>query len=604
MPLKSTMDELREIRRKKFPDSLDSDDNIMKRPHEHYKDNAIFAVYLYKKFCDIAQVDDSVKIRFDQLEDYGDRCKLLLSESSSRTELEKVVDLLSLDDSKEDTAKNSNLSESYRKSGNKNFNQKNFQEAIADYNLAIKFCSEEAILNQLVANRSAVYFQLKRYEDTLADIRDALELGYVSNLPNLLIRKITSLRILGRDKESEETYEEALKMAGKLETETLKHDWKAKVSTSFYQKLNLTNDVAIVFHDKKSIVGRNAYLDSASNFVKMTFDPVKGRGLAVTRDVVKGEVIIVCKATASVLASAFTEDYCDHCMLPFGDRFLSCSSCTLVKYCSAICRRQAMADYHGSECKWLPVLRLYPNALHALRIMLSCGFDKSLKYSLSADKRSLEDWTKMTFGPRFECFYSLFRKDMQSLEFKYSYPMAAAVYGIICQRMGLISQDDVIAFSSQTMMESLLIISRNADTVFTADWSKIVGSAIHMTSSMFNHSCEPNVHTYYVGSKVVHLARRPLAAGEEIFVSYGVNFATDKLSERQDFLKNSYRFDCTCERCLVELSGQVNCSKCDQNFQRTTFGTMACPKCDVDDDGEFLTKDAFDHDDNSYCCIM
>lgn len=115
--------------------------------------------------------------------------------------------------------------------------------------------------------------------------------------------------------------------------------------------------------------------------------------------------------------------------------------------------------------------------------------------------------------------------------------------------------------------------------------------------------------TFYVGSKVVHQAKRRLERGEAICVSYGVNFAADPLEERRDFLKNSYRFDCFCERCRRELKGEKACPHCGAELERTVFKTLACRACDVDEDGEFLTEDCFDFKSyaitqaNSFCAI-
>lgn len=442
---------------------------------------------------------------------------------------------------------------------------------------------------------------MKRFEDTLEDIADALQLGYVSTHPNLITRKITALKLLGRETEADQAYQSALQLH-------LDCEWKEKLRAAYEVQVPLCLDIKLTYKCCKEVVGKNDKLDSASEFVRMTYDAYAGRGLSVTRDVAKGEVLIVCQPLAAVLANKFGLTYCDHCMKALNDRYLTCGQCCNVRYCSARCRGDSFASYHRLECKFWPALRLYPNGLHALRILLVCGFQSCFDYSVtgSEHKPTLDEWPKLGFSSTFACFSSLFRKEMSSLEFTYSYPMASALYALIALRMALTSSDNVQKLASVTIMDTLLIISRNADTVFNASWSDIIGSSVHCPSALFNHSCEPNVDTFYVGSKVVHLAKRDLRLDEPIFVSYGVNFAEDPIHERREFLKNSYSFECYCDRCRRELKGEMSCLKCGTDLDKTIFKTLACRKCDVDEEGEFLTEECFDltTDYNYYCNLM
>jgi SET and MYND domain-containing protein len=48
------------------------------------------------------------------------------------------------------------------------------------------------------------------------------------------------------------------------------------------------------------------------------------------------------------------------------------------------------------------------------------------------------------------------------------------------------------------------------------------GSALYLLASMFNHSCEPNMHVSFPhnDSTAVFTAARDIAAGEQLFISY------------------------------------------------------------------------------------
>lgn len=47
------------------------------------------------------------------------------------------------------------------------------------------------------------------------------------------------------------------------------------------------------------------------------------------------------------------------------------------------------------------------------------------------------------------------------------------------------------------------------------------GRGILLFGSLFNHSCDHNIHRMAVGNKVVFIANRPISEGKQLFVSYG-----------------------------------------------------------------------------------
>ena len=80
------------------------------------------------------------------------------------------------------------------------------------------------------------------------------------------------------------------------------------------------------------------------------------------------------------------------------------------------------------------------------------------------------------------------------------------------------------------------------------------GSAIFLELAMINHSCAPNAAVEFLGAdaEATLLALRPIAAGEEILVTYVPIDAEDALAERRSML-HEYAFDCKCTRCAAEL---------------------------------------------------
>ena len=48
-----------------------------------------------------------------------------------------------------------------------------------------------------------------------------------------------------------------------------------------------------------------------------------------------------------------------------------------------------------------------------------------------------------------------------------------------------------------------------------------VGQAVYLAGSMFNHSCQPNIHAYFVSRTLYVRATEFVARGSELELSYG-----------------------------------------------------------------------------------
>jgi hypothetical protein len=101
------------------------------------------------------------------------------------------------------------------------------------------------------------------------------------------------------------------------------------------------------------------------------------------------------------------------------------------------------------------------------------------------------------------------------------------------------------------------------------------GLAVYLSSSFFNHSCSPNVGFFRRGRFLAFIALEDIDEGAQLFISYVKAGLT--VAERQKKLKETYFFDCRCDRCLAETStgtltvpphSLVSCFQCDRNGSR------------------------------------
>jgi hypothetical protein len=75
----------------------------------------------------------------------------------------------------------------------------------------------------------------------------------------------------------------------------------------------------------------------------------------------------------------------------------------------------------------------------------------------------------------------------------------------------------------------------------------------------FNHSCTPNVHTFYDDSKIHFTVLRPIRKGEQLFLGYE-NFAYLPVEARQEALFKRYNFICKCEACEDPTKYPLKCN--------------------------------------------
>eukprot|EP00747_Dinoflagellata_sp_TGD_P113556 gnl/TRDRNA2_/TRDRNA2_171738_c1_seq1.p2 gnl/TRDRNA2_/TRDRNA2_171738_c1~~gnl/TRDRNA2_/TRDRNA2_171738_c1_seq1.p2 ORF type:complete len:124 (+),score=13.94 gnl/TRDRNA2_/TRDRNA2_171738_c1_seq1:167-538(+) len=91
-----------------------------------------------------------------------------------------------------------------------------------------------------------------------------------------------------------------------------------------------------------------------------------------------------------------------------------------------------------------------------------------------------------------------------------------------------------------------------AHELFDKPWPTYRGTGFYPWIARCNHACNPNVKTYYDwnDSRLTAKALRPIAQGEQIFVTYiRLDYPVDI---RQKFLKE-YLFDCKCDKCIFEM---------------------------------------------------
>ncbi|EFP09282.1 CRE-SET-3 protein [Caenorhabditis remanei] len=101
--------------------------------------------------------------------------------------------------------------------------------------------------------------------------------------------------------------------------------------------------------------------------------------------------------------------------------------------------------------------------------------------------------------------------------------------------------------------------AKNAHTIYSIeqiekkDEDVPIGTGLFPISSIFNHSCTPNVFGFFVRNTFIFVSRG-VKSGEELVDSYGVTYNQHSLKQREEFLANVSGFKCHCDSCVEQKS--------------------------------------------------
>lgn len=291
----------------------------------------------------------------------------------------------------------------YREEGNKRFQEKEYMGAAVLYSKGVSHSRPNTEdISLCYANRSAALFHLGQHEACLKDIVRAGMHGYPERLqPKLMIRKTECLVNLGRLQEARQTIsdlENSLTTKPTLMPSShqilqrnvqqlkMKIQEKETLPESFPAALTKALEDMALGEENKQISG-------ASLSVSLCTDPLKGRHLVATKDILPGELLVKEDAFVSVLNPGempplrhclenkwdtrvtSADLYCHRC-LRHTLATVPCGGCSYAKYCSQECVQQAWDHYHSTECSLGGLLLTLGVFCHvALRMTLLARFE-------------------------------------------------------------------------------------------------------------------------------------------------------------------------------------------------------------------------------------
>ncbi|XP_049820348.1 SET and MYND domain-containing protein DDB_G0273589-like isoform X2 [Aethina tumida] len=528
------------------------------------------------------------------------------------------------------SGKNITVAEAQKVKGNQFYGKKDLKNALAAYNEGIIVCPQDTdagkkLLSILISNRSAVNFENNEHRLVLKDIHYMSTLNsYPDNLLwKVRLRQARSYDALRNTILANKCYDEAVDLLLKhadLDDKTKKAK-QLEIETLRKKGMKPIDDFSEDTTDFDKFNRNPQYVNLLEDVTIMETEEL-GRYAVAKKDIPLGSIIACEDPYASVVTASNALVNCQHCVTSVGVP-VACRNCAHVVFCSIECENKANDGYHKIECALSPILaaaQASVNCCLALRIItqnpLSFFKDQYKKFKpylkLNCQKKRInkkvyksDDYDNLFFLCRNESS----RPKSESLHFM----MIASFLLKLLKQTEYFGEKspsekltEIEAFIGALIYRHLEILQYNAHDISelrdvpnpvavqdkkTYYENYTVGAGIYPTMSLFNHSCDPSLTRYNIKNKKISRSVKPIKAGDVIYENYGMCFTLDPLETRQNTLRQSYLFNCTCQACtenwpLYEnMSTNINV-KCTNKRCTNTFvigpeqaPVLVCPKC-------------------------
>ncbi|KAJ0970229.1 hypothetical protein J5N97_023106 [Dioscorea zingiberensis] len=348
--------------------------------------------------------------------------------------------------------------------------------------------------------------------------------------------------------------------------------------------------------------------------------PSKGRGMTSVDDIAPASLIHSEEPLAAIMNKSCRETHCHFCFIEVPADVVYCPSCTIPVFCSQLCQEQARGAYikkkqdnsswknvpvdlvnhvmdtislsnvksdlqdinyqsiaeHKHECGGSPWSVVLPtDVVLAGRILaklmekrrLSGETSKPVELGLAHNYLQIPPKTKLEVH-----VYAVVLSCCLKHHYGSDYPITGAS---VSQLVILLSQVKVNSMAVVRMKSfdghgafKKSLSHSGSENAFTCSVEQVrVGQALYSTGSFFNHSCQPNVHAYFLSRKLYLRTTEYVHAGYPLEISYGPQVGQWDLHKRQELLEEQYSFKCQCTGCSqLNFSDLVlNAFKCTKS---------------------------------------
>ncbi|KAK8620838.1 hypothetical protein V6N13_067299 [Hibiscus sabdariffa] len=491
-------------------------------------------------------------------------------------------------------AKNKGAALELKLKGNQFYSTGDHSQALRCYSQALRLAPIDAhdtgknLVATLYLNRASLFHKMGLPMESLRDCSRALEIS--PSYPKVWYRRGKVNATLGN-------YEDAV------------HDLTVakNMETSIGGKKQIESELEILaqHHENKSAKPvhhsrKRVGIPDVPQQIKLqcveTAD--KGRGMISQFDIPEGSLIHTEEPYAVVILKQYRETHCHYCLNELPVDTIPCVSCSLPLYCSQHCQMQAGGQIHvnysskinihkkksncseecpdingGNNCD--PKLDHIPEHKHECQgvhwpailpsdvVLAGRVLVKSMEQkgqftdvpNLSEILGLCESYSKMLPESKLELhIYSIVL--LFCLQCSYS-PEMSINGNSTSQIVILLSQIRVNSMAIVRMKSNDFPEQQNWFQKFSSGEADVassleqvrVGQALYRAASLFNHSCKPNIHAYYISRSLLLRTTEFVAEGCALELSYGPQVGQWDCKDRLRFLEEEYFFRCWCRGC-------------------------------------------------------
>ncbi|TRY68682.1 hypothetical protein TCAL_07236 [Tigriopus californicus] len=512
----------------------------------------------------------------------SDVIALILSKVNQHQDLEKLARKI------RDKKVPKFMCEGFREKAKKSFQDKNYELALALYSKLIEFsheCEDEPsgkdLIYQGFCNRSATLFRMGSFRECLEDVEAALCHSKGNKADYLLHeRKARCLLGLGSDiRQAEECFRVSLELAKQAQV-------GAQMLEAMEKKMKQFLD-----SPRKEAVPQGSQISSLSvvNMASMEqntdicYEPELGRFLRARRNIEPGEVVIFedpLVAFTQCDAQTKKSKACHHCMNSLGRAPFPSPIVKGIYFCSWTCVQSALEGYHKHEAiilsDYVEHLNMEISSTSGVMFLaLRAVVLRPWAFYMSPDAQEIAKNSDTQFTVR-DQKDELLHRDEAELRFltslvdheSHSDPserLQIAVRAVILAKSLAFTHyvhhaEGELEFLSQLLYRFQLSIAYNIHSVYHVGGNisgdiplEQVGSALYKEAVYLNHSCSPNTSRFFLGNKIILVAKRVINKGEEVSNNYGIHHEQMSRDQRRSLLRNKYKFECGCEACERDL---------------------------------------------------
>lgn len=411
--------------------------------------------------------------------------------------------------------------EEYRKQGNQYFSLKarNYVKALELYNKSICFAETNSEdVGIAYANRSAIYFEWKKYELCLENIEMAKANGYPERLMDKLLR---------REQESKK----ALEIKRNSDEDDVSDD----------DEILLAPKLSYPPHPKLPFI---------ADCLEIRESEQLGRHVITNQDLSVGKVIGIEESFCSWTLPSVRYQRCANCLQEFDFSLIPCERCASTMFCGQACADEANKQFHRYECPVIDYMFTMLNIiqLSAVRVSICAltSFDNMESLHRFVDDPEAAKINSFTLNHSAVLPKSELYKPIHTLETNQSKRstadlfqravITAAVYRALSDHspdlMARLKTDADQRLLMELIFRHLQTASTNFHRLETLANARDIndldnvsyGSGAFGFCSLINHACSPNIVRLPIGRQIAIFVLRPIKAGEELLDNYGYVF--------------------------------------------------------------------------------